>query len=80
MRKRKYISDDRVNQRLLAARGNRTQAEMAALLGLPCSTYCKLENGNVPRAEIGMRIADFLGIAFDDLWGAAIRAKLEKAG
>ena len=50
----------KIADRLIKLRGNRTQAEVAEALGISQSAYSMYENGErIPRDEIKKRIAQF---------------------
>jgi len=50
----------KIAERLIKLRGNRTQAEVAEALGISQSAYSMYENGErIPRDEIKKRIAQF---------------------
>ena len=50
----------KIAERLIKLRGNRTQAEVAEMLGISQSAYSMYENGErIPRDEIKKRIAQF---------------------
>lgn len=50
----------KIAERLIKLRGNRTQAEVAEVLGISQSAYSMYENGErIPRDEIKKRIAQF---------------------
>lgn len=57
--------------KLRAARGTRTQAEIAAMAGLPQPHYARLETGSRPdpRLSTAARVARALGVRVDDLLG-----------
>jgi transcriptional regulator with XRE-family HTH domain len=50
-------------QRLRRLRGNRSQREIAELLGMPVTTYSTLENQDaIPRGQVLKRLADFFAV------------------
>ena len=50
----------KIAKRLIALRGNRTQAEVAQAIGVTPSAYSMYENGDrIPRDEIKKRIAEY---------------------
>mgnify|MGYP002520852239 CR=1 FL=1 len=57
------------SDRLRELRGERTQKEMAALLGVKPNNYNGWENGKEPNVETMIKIADFHGVTLDYLTG-----------
>lgn len=58
-----------LKERLRELRGNRTQKEMAELLGVKVNNYNNWENGREPSISILKHIADFHGVTLDYLTG-----------
>jgi transcriptional regulator with XRE-family HTH domain len=54
--------DSSFGDRLKKARGKRTQAELAALVGVGQGTIAKYEKGMIPQADILLRISNALGV------------------
>lgn len=59
----------RMSDRLRLLRGERTQKEMAELLGVKPNNYNGWENGKEPNVETMIKIADFHGVTLDYLTG-----------
>jgi transcriptional regulator with XRE-family HTH domain len=50
-------------ERLRRLRGDRSQKEIAGLLGMPVTTYSTLENQEaIPRGQVLKRLADFFAV------------------
>lgn len=57
-------------QRLKTLRGNRPQLEFAKMLGIPHqSTYCRYEQGRLPKLNTLKSMANRLGVTVDHLTG-----------
>ena len=55
-----YMDAKKIAERLIALRGNRTQAEVAQAIGVSPSAYSMYETGErIPRDEIKKRIAEY---------------------
>lgn len=65
---------------LLSARGDRSQAEFARLLGIPSQqTYQRYENGLIPSGKVLHQIAARLGVTIDALLSEGTQAEAETA-
>lgn len=54
------MDSQKIADRLIKLRGNRTQAEVAQAIGVTPSAYSMYENGErIPRDEIKKRIAEY---------------------
>ena len=54
------MDKDKIAKRLVALRGEKSQAEVAAALGISPSAYSMYENGErIPRDEIKKKIAEY---------------------
>ncbi|MGN1014112.1 MAG: helix-turn-helix domain-containing protein [Butyricicoccus sp.] len=58
-----------LKDRLRELRGNRTQTQMAELLGVKPNNYNGWENGKEPNVETLIRIADYHNVTLDYLMG-----------
>ena len=55
-----FMDAKKIAERLIALRGNRTQAEVAQAIGVSPSAYSMYENGErIPRDEVKKRIAAY---------------------
>lgn len=65
--------------RLNELRGNKTQAQMAQLLGLPRETYRNYEVGNrEPTLSMLIKLADFFSVSVDYLIGREKKDLIER--
>jgi len=54
------MDKDKIAKRLIALRGEKSQAEVAAAIGISPSAYSMYENGErIPRDEIKKKIAEY---------------------
>ena len=68
-----------VNDRLKAARGDRTLREVAASIGITPSALSNYESGiRVPRDRIKVKLAGYYGVTIDSLFLKTILTKCEK--
>lgn len=66
---------------LRRVRGERSQSEFAAFLGISSqATYSRYEGGQIPDGEVLLKIASKLGVTIDDLLIPRHQDKAEFAG
>lgn len=65
------LDTKQIGKRLVALRGNRTQAEVAEAVGASVSAICMYENGErMPRDEMKVKIAQYYRTSIAEIFFA----------